>query len=440
MDSDPLIRLRAAGAAGDLDECLAAVRASQGAWPALPEDRQDEIRPEIQAAVIRLVEAGRAEAATEFVRHESVDRSELSRRLCAQTRDWPTETLLEWLRSVGPLQCGHEPCAFEEELVRRNDPLIPAFLRDRVEGLAGACRSEGESYAAHARRWSAFRYVRAVPKDAEIADLLDLVAKRDDPEAWADLTRWAVELPWGEDRAPTHRLAAILAAAPDPRRRAAIERALERTSVPGPARRWFLGALTTHDPPAAFRIGLTDLARPAEDEDRLEHLQTLGEIAEAARRQGRSLAAAGNALDGLSTVGWSRLARGMLAFLIRDFLPGVRAPAGCGWAERGIARAIFAFAAVRIDHLGCTVVLPLLFGALLLVFWGLDAWLGRPPSPWRGLRWLAGGAWVLTVGLTARTHFSGQETWHDGRRLAAVYWAATLAAASFAAWCTFADR
>jgi len=122
---------------------------------------------------------------------------------------------------------------------------------------------------------------------------------------------------------------------------------------------------------------------------------------------------------------WSFIDRGYFAQLIRAIIPGSENLVS-RFGDRFALNMIKVFESVRLDHMGCMVTIPLLFGLGYLYLWLLNTWIRKPEGSYYLLDIATLLIFVLSMGGTSHTHFSGHETLIQKFRMACVAFTAFL--------------
>ncbi len=317
-----------------------------------------------------------------------------------------------------------------QALVQHPDDTVTSWLEALIDEKCGNERDGGGSFTRHTRAMSTFRFIRWHPDDGGLAHAVAILVGRRDARAVELTARYARSLPWGEDRRATHVLFGMLSISDHGGDRDLIRDALGRHRAPGALRLLLLGAFGEFDADAALAAAVSDLTGDLEDEGRIAYLDWLaGALAEI---QERGLPMDRDELvrcvEALDTRRWTVLARGHLGVILGSRLSEADPNTVSARYDRGLLRLIQAFSVARLDHMGCMISLPVLFGLGELILLLLDVAIGTgPPRPGALVDDAALVAWLFIAAATSHTHFSGNETLRS-RLWGAVAYFGTLAA------------
>jgi hypothetical protein len=171
-----------------------------------------------------------------------------------------------------------------------------------------------------------------------------------------------------------------------------------------------------------------DLAGADSDDERFAYLQGLegflGAIKEKAL--GVDLAMVRGRIEALDTRRWSFLVRGYLGGLLGKHFAGGKPGRVSGILDRASVRLVRAFEIARLDHMGCVISLPICVGAFFLVRFLLNLALGKPKGTPAVAELSVFIVWMIVLGLTSSTHFSGHESRRSKFAMALVFWGSLL--------------
>ncbi|MFC1896486.1 hypothetical protein ACFL0Q_07510 [Thermodesulfobacteriota bacterium] len=302
-------------------------------------------------------------------------------------------------------------------------------LAERIDQLAMAEAEEGASMSTHRKTISTFRYLRWMPDDKGLSETVHILGLRGDEPSRELKRKYLLTLPWGEDRSATSALLQAISGEKSDDNRALLREALERHARPSELRLTLLRAYMEYDSVFALKTAVSDLSRTSSDDGRIEYIDWFWSQLEKATQEGdaRELRTVGDHLAGLSTGGWSFLSRGYLGILITRMFPELSPGRVSNTFERCSMRFIGIFEIARLDHMGCMVSLPVLLGVGYLLLWLLDLVVGKPRQGMSLADDICVVAWIISAGLTSRTHFSGHETLAQRFSMAMVFFGTFLA-------------
>ncbi|MCP4622952.1 MAG: hypothetical protein GY850_05415 [bacterium] len=340
-----------------------------------------------------------------------------------------TEFLLRLVGIAGFPWDGESKKGVYRELVTRSDPLIFSFLKQVILNADEKTSFDGQSFSEHKKTFSQFQFVRLAPEGRIIAEAIEILSKRLDPEAPRFIAGLLVNPPWPPDSAPYVQLIEAAGNRPGPLMHDALMAALNKINDQFFVRRLLLGAVFYYDPNHATRSLLRDLAHMPDDQ-RLEHVRLFERFLNTRVSPDMAsfdLIKAQSQLEELDTRYWSWAPRGYLKKVAAIHFPGKDTVKGHGLLDGLAIFSVKSFQTYRIDHMGCGIILPILLGAGWLLIILCDYLFGKPQSNLAYLDNIMLLIWVLVVGGTATTHFSGHESMKGRLIMSIIFWLATLA-------------
>jgi len=309
------------------------------------------------------------------------------------------------------------------ELITRTESSIKDNLKKRVEEKTAELSREKESYIMHENFWSTFQYIQMKPAGTDLVDLLLVLYARDEPETKDYLLKLFSELPWGEDSYVTLSLIRLFLVNKDEDYEKAIKEAFKKYENPGTVRFFLLKETQSFMSGKEYlEIMLKDLGKKTTEEYRLILLNGLNTAFEKKGGDILDREFIENTINSFDVRSWSSFSRIYLDKFIKLHLKSLKTKNILSLWDRFVYFMVRSFQAVRIPHMGCGCILPLLCILSIIVINILDYFLGTP-SPWFIL--LETGSvilWIIIVGATSTTHFSGLEDHKDWTWMAVIYW------------------
>jgi len=309
------------------------------------------------------------------------------------------------------------------ELVTRKESSINDNLKKRVEEKTAELAGKKESYTMHENFWSTFQHISLKPAGTALVDLLLVLYARDEAETKDYLLKLFSELPWGEDSYVTLSLIRLFLVSKDEDYKKAIKEAFKKYENPGIVRFFLLKETKSFMSGKEYlEIMLKDLGKKTTEEYRLILLNGLNTAFEEKSGDILDREFIENTINSLDVRGWSSFSRIELDKFIKLHLKDLKIKNIITLWDRFLYFTVRSFLAVRIPHMGCGCILPLLSFLAIIVIAILDYFLGKP-SPWFILLEMGSAIlWIIIVGATSTTHFSGMEDHRDWIWMAVIYW------------------
>lgn len=339
-----------------------------------------------------------------------------------------TELLLRLVAKAGfPDESSYKGGVYRE-LVTRPAPLIATFLKQFILNPDEKISFNGPSFSDHEKTFSTFQFVRLAPEGQSIARAVEILAKRMDPETIEFLAGLIENPPWPPDSAPYVQLIESVMKRPGDRIQDSLMTALRKFPKQYYVRRLIMTALFYYRPNMAVRRLLMDLGKMPEDE-RVEHIAYLDHfLGQGASPGGVELDQFNvlKRLEQLDANSWSWASRAYLKKVMDVHFEGLGVIEGHGLLDDLALLSVRYFQTFRIDHMGCGIILPIMLGAGWLLILLLDYLLGTPETALGFMDNIMLFIWVIIVGATATTHFSGHETIRQQFVMSILFWLATL--------------
>ncbi len=337
-----------------------------------------------------------------------------------------------------------------KEFIERDDISIRDGLVGRIDQkiLELTKKNDNVPYSAHQRFWSTFSHIQLKPGGTAVVELMQILMARKDEGNKAYFLKLFEELPFGEDSFVTKGLIELFSEQSDSDYREAIRKGLNKYDKISPMRFYLLDGLYNLSKKDFLECILKDLTKDASEDDRLRLLKgglepVLKEIDKnsidissnghyrVATTKNENLSSLHdshiNMLKNLQVRSWDFFSRCYLDEILKKYLPSSLSYSFASTGDRLLYGMTKAFLKVRIDHMGCGCILPVLLIIAYTVNIILDMALGRPDIYWMKLAEIITILlWIFTVGGTSRTHFSGQDTLQDCRNMAICYWFTTF--------------
>lgn len=321
---------------------------------------------------------------------------------------------------------------FAENLFRKlvEDP-HESTTRKLEEWIQRGCAreaEEGRSFSQHQKTMSSFRYVRWMPDDQGLSEAVSVLAQRRDPLARKLTADYLLTLPWGPDRRATSVLIGTLFEEKSERNRKLIKQALDQYTAPGELRLMLLRQYEEYGVQAALKKSVQDLSRVQSDDERFSYLNSLWSTLEESEERGVAvdIEDLGRTMESLRTDNWSFLSRGHLGVILSKKFHNTSPAKVSNVFERWAIDLILAFERMRLDHMGCLISIPVLFGAGYLFLFLLNFLINKPAPALSFVDDIALILWIVTAALTSRTHFSGNESISQKFWMALIFWVTPL--------------
>ncbi len=289
---------------------------------------------------------------------------------------------------------------------------ISKELIDAIERLAVHESQAGTKFSEHEARMSTFRYIRWLPSDGGLSDVVRLLGSRHDPVSLAACEKYLRKPPWGADRGATVSLLDGISKGKSAEHLALLRHTLSFHQEPLMLRMWIWRALFYIDPTEAVLGVMKDFDRYKKSDDLILLIEFLGNLLHNLRTEkkefdeDRVIVAAEN----VNTSRWSFVASGYYGTMLRILLPKSDYRKKSGPSGRGFVAVSRIWDWIQIDHMGCAGPLLWMFGITFFFLWGLDFLLGRPSEGTIYIPSALFAAWIFWAIVNIQTHFSGQKT------------------------------
>jgi hypothetical protein len=323
------------------------------------------------------------------------------------------------------------PSGIVFELIQRRDPLIRSKL---IEEIKNKTEEMGQDknivpYSQYHDFWSSFSFICLAPEGTDLSYYLEILFNFNDLENKDFFIDLLKKLPWGEDSWPTVKLIDLLSKSDDSDYHQAIKDCLKIRFRQTPGRLYLIEGIYNFSKDEVVNLLLKELISVVNEDYRTRVLSMLKSLLEKEPGLLTDTEETMRIIKSIKADKWTSFEKVFFERLIKKTFKSPISLNISGISDKIQNILVQSFLRVRIDHMGCGLVLPLLFVVGYLVIVGMDLIFGKPSNHLIiytefGLLLL----WVVVVGVTSTTHFSGSEKSKDLTSMAQVYWL------SFFAW------
>jgi hypothetical protein len=308
------------------------------------------------------------------------------------------------------------------------DPVVTEWLMEWVQGCLSKVDEDAPPASRHMKTISTFRYIQWMPEDKDLSTAIHLIGQRKDESVKDYLKGLLLDLPWPQDHFATISLIGAFSPEGAGENEQILKEALNKYQEPSIFRIYLLKGVVKFDFEGALALGLRDLDQNIPEEFWEEYLNWTWDVLSECEENNIAYDKnrIENLLKQLDTTNWPTIKKGYLGMIVSHHLPGMDPDLVSSKFDRFRLRIIRSFMSFRIDHMGCAIILPILLLLAWLATKGLDIILS-PSTPFlQKIELGLIGLWILVIGGTSTTHFSGNETLKQKFNMAVIFWGATI--------------
>lgn len=298
---------------------------------------------------------------------------------------------------------------------------IDDYLFSYIERESEKIRKKPSSFINNILGQSAFKLITLAPTGNNITAPLKILIKRNTPENKKRLLLLFNRLPWGDDSYPTLILTELFAKSNDADYHNALRERL-KTSNSEELTLIIIYGLYKINKIEAVNTLIGRLKDPLKNKMRQLYMITLDNWLSLFNENEREEISKEFDFPDISS--WNGLYKAYLDRIIKKHKIPTIVKKFANSKDLFAYIVTKAFEKVRIDHIGCSLTIPIFFGVWWVIMFALDKILGKPEKWLINIEYATVFLWLLVVIITSTTHFKGFETLEDLYNNAKKYWLA----------------